>query len=77
MHTAVNSHWHYDHIWGNQAFDATTQIVSSMETRRMIIATKGYGSFDEFMANAEPSLAATRAGLQATTEASKRRQLIL
>src|SRR5512136_3357477 len=53
---AVNSHWHYDHIWGNQAFGADTDIISTEETRRLIIATRGHGAFDEFMANAEANL---------------------
>ena len=73
----INSHWHYDHIWGNQAFDATTDIVSSEETRRMIIATRGHGAFDQFMADAEASLESTHAQLQAAADAGQRRQLAL
>jgi len=65
----INSHWHNDHIWGNQAFGAETQLVSSEETRRMIIATRGHGAFDQFMASAETNLEATRAQFQAAEEA--------
>lgn len=73
----INSHWHNDHIWGSQAFDAHTDIVSSEETRRMIIATRGHGAFDEFMANAETNLESTRAQFQATEDEGQRRQLAL
>ena len=75
--TVIDSHWHYDHIWGNQAFDATTDIITSEETRRMIIATRGHGAFDEFMANAEVRLESTRAQLRATEDEDQRLQLTL
>ncbi|MHA2168576.1 MAG: MBL fold metallo-hydrolase [Candidatus Kariarchaeaceae archaeon] len=32
---AVNSHWHWDHVWGNQEFHS--QIISSSKTREMLI----------------------------------------
>jgi glyoxylase-like metal-dependent hydrolase (beta-lactamase superfamily II) len=74
---AVNSHWHYDHIWGNQAFGANTDIVSTEETRRMIIATRGHGAYDAFMANAEANLESTRAQFQGTEDRGQCRQLAL
>jgi cyclase len=70
----INSHWHNDHIWGNQAFDADTYIVSTEETRRMYIETRGHGAFEEFMAAAEENLEATRAGLEAAQDERERRQ---
>lgn len=73
----IDSHWHNDHIWGNQAFGADTDIIASAETRRMIIATRGHGAYDTFMAHAEVDLQSTRAQLQAATEAGQRRQLAL
>ena len=75
--TVIDSHWHYDHIWGNQAFGANTHIVATGETRRLIIATRGHGAYDAFMAGAEANLAATRAQYQGTKEESQRRQLAL
>ena len=41
----------------------------------MIIATRGHGAYDQFLANAEASLESTRAQLQATKEASQLHQL--
>jgi cyclase len=73
----IDSHWHNDHIWGNQVFSADTEIISTWETRRMFIATRGHGAYDEFMAAAEANLEATRAQFQATDEEGQRRQLAL
>jgi cyclase len=73
----LNSHWHYDHIWGNQVFGADTDIISTEETRRMFIATRGHGAFDEFMAAAEANLDATRAQYGTTEDEGQRRQLAL
>ena len=74
---AIDSHWHNDHIWGNQAFSSETDILSSAETRRMISATRGHGAFDTFMANAEANLQSTRAQFEATQDERLRRQLAL
>jgi cyclase len=71
----LNSHWHNDHIWGNQVFDANTDIISTEETRRLFIATRGHGAYDSFMAEAEANLEATRAQFQAAEEEGQRRQL--
>jgi cyclase len=73
----IDSHWHNDHIWGNQVFSTNTDIVSSDETRRMIIATRGHGAYEAFMAEAEANLEATRAQFQAAKEEGQRRQLAL
>jgi cyclase len=73
----VDSHWHYDHIWGNQVFDANTDIISTEETRRLIIATRGHGAYDAFMADAEANLEANRAAFQAADDEGRRRQLAM
>jgi cyclase len=73
----IDSHWHNDHIWGNQVFSANTDIVSTEETRRLIIATRGHGAYDAFMADAEANLEATLAAFEATQEEGERRQLAL
>ncbi len=36
VHAVINSHYHNDHIWGNQAFSADTDIISSTKTRELI-----------------------------------------
>jgi cyclase len=73
----IDSHWHNDHIWGNQVFGKDTDIISTEETRRLIIATRGHGAYDAFMANAEANLQATRAALQATQDEGQRHQLAM
>jgi glyoxylase-like metal-dependent hydrolase (beta-lactamase superfamily II) len=73
----LNSHWHNDHIWGNQVFSANTDIISTEETRRLFISTRGHGAYDSFMADAEANLEATRAQFQAAEEEGQRRQLAL
>ena len=70
----IDSHWHNDHIWGNQAFDAGTNIISTEETRRMYIETRGHGAYDEFMAAAEANLEATKAGLAVAQGERERRE---
>jgi cyclase len=73
----INSHWHNDHIWGNQAFGPNTDVIATEETRRLIIATRGHGAYDAFMAQAEANLESTRAQFQATQDEGQRRQLAL
>jgi glyoxylase-like metal-dependent hydrolase (beta-lactamase superfamily II) len=71
----INSHYHNDHIWGNQVFCSHTDIVSSAETRQLIVATKGHDDFESFIAGAEENLASTEAAYRATQDAGERRQL--
>jgi cyclase len=75
IYAVIDSHWHYDHIWGNQVFGADTDIVSSEETRRMFLATRGHGAFEAFMAGAEVNLESTRAQFRAEDDEGQRRQL--
>ena len=60
----INSHYHNDHIWGNQVFGADTDIISSDETRRMFIASRGHGAYESFMAEAEANLVSAEAQLE-------------
>jgi glyoxylase-like metal-dependent hydrolase (beta-lactamase superfamily II) len=71
----INSHYHNDHIWGNQVFSSDTDIISSVETRRLIVATKGHDDFKSFKENAEANLESTKAAFQATQDEGERRQL--
>lgn len=52
----VDSHWHNDHIWGNQVFTNEAQILSSTRTRQQIVV-EGPKEVDEFKANAAQRLA--------------------
>jgi len=43
----VNSHYHNDHIWGNQVFDSQAQIISSNDTL-VLIKTEGKEEYDTY-----------------------------
>ena len=73
--TVVDSHYHNDHIWGNQVFNADTNIISTVETHRLIVATKGHDDYKTFRENARANLASTQAAYQAAEDERERRQL--
>jgi glyoxylase-like metal-dependent hydrolase (beta-lactamase superfamily II) len=74
----INSHWHHDHIWGNQVFSANTEIISTEETRRLFITSRERGIYDDsYFAVAETNLETTLTQFQATEEESQRCQLAL
>ncbi len=56
----VNSHYHNDHIWGNQIFADSAHIISTIHTRELI-ATAGKEEFDYYSANAAQRLESIRA----------------
>ena len=70
----INSHYHNDHIWGNQVFSSDTDIISTVETRRLIITTKGDDDFELDKQNAESDLRSTKAAFQAAKNEGERRQ---
>src|SRR5512139_3020840 len=45
----INSHYHNDHIWGNQVFLPEAQFVSSNETRQLIM-TEGTEEYQWYSA---------------------------
>jgi cyclase len=71
----VNSHYHNDHIWGNQAFGPETDILATVETQRLIVATRGHDDYDSFRDSAAANLASTQAAYRATADERERRQL--
>jgi glyoxylase-like metal-dependent hydrolase (beta-lactamase superfamily II) len=54
----INSHWHEDHVWGNQVFQEAS-ILSSPETRKML-TTKGKENAELIYANAKNQIGALR-----------------
>jgi glyoxylase-like metal-dependent hydrolase (beta-lactamase superfamily II) len=52
----IDSHYHNDHIWGNQVFSIATDIVATEGTRRLIVATKGHDDYDSFKEQAAANL---------------------
>jgi glyoxylase-like metal-dependent hydrolase (beta-lactamase superfamily II) len=74
----INSHWHHDHIWGNQVFSSMTKIISTEETRRLFNSIKGGGIYDDsYFADAKANLEATRTQFKAMGAEGQRRQLAL
>lgn len=72
----VNSHYHNDHIWGNQAFVPEAQIVSSARTRQLI-ATAGLEELQWYSANSAQQLASFQARYQNTDDEQQRNQLAM
>lgn len=66
----VNSHYHNDHIWGNQVFEGSAPIVSTIRTRELI-ATAGKEEYDYFSSNSAQRLAALRAEYREAEEGQR------
>jgi cyclase len=72
----INSHYHNDHIWGNQVFALDAQIVSSTRTRALI-ATAGAEEFRWYSLNSAQRLESLRAQYQNTNDEQQQKQLLL
>ncbi len=72
----INSHYHNDHIWGNQAFIPEAQIISSTRTHHMI-ATAGAEEFQWYSANSAQQLDSLRAQYQAAEDEEQQKQISL
>ena len=67
----VDTHYHNDHIWGNQAFLPEAVLISTVATRGLI-QTAGKEEFDQFLATTADRLKDLRAQqAAATTEAQR------
>lgn len=75
-HIVINSHYHNDHIWGNQVFYADTLIMSSSRTRELI-TTVGMEEFQWYSAHADERLQALRSEYESTRDEVKRNQLTI
>jgi glyoxylase-like metal-dependent hydrolase (beta-lactamase superfamily II) len=63
----VNSHYHNDHIWGNQAFAPDALILASRRTRTLI-TTAGADEFAWYSSNSAQRLEALRAQYGTSSE---------
>jgi len=71
----INSHWHNDHIWGNQVFDTSTDIISTEETRRLIITASDTKTHEDLV-SPEIKLEAERTKLATVQDEVQRRQIV-
>lgn len=71
---AINSHWHVDHVLGNQALPPTTTLISTPRTRNLI-AERIPPRIAQDKAQIPKSLAELEAKHQSETNPDKRRQL--
>jgi len=71
----VNSHWHNDHIWGNQVFANVAQILSSSRTRQLI-AQNSQKEADWYTANATQQMASYQSKLRTASD-EERSEIIL
>lgn len=72
----INSHYHNDHIWGNQVFAADAQIISSVRTRDLI-ASAGMEEFQWYSANSAQQLEFLRVRYQNAGDESQQKALLL
>jgi cyclase len=68
----INSHYHNDHIWGNQAFPRDIPIISTIKTRELI-ATLGGDEHRWFAAHSQERLEALIAQLEQEKDEASRR----
>ena len=68
----INSHYHNDHIWGNQAFPSDVPIISTIKTRELI-ATLGADEQRWFAAHSQERLDALLAQLDQEKDETSRR----
>lgn len=74
VHTLINSHYHNDHIWGNQAFALEVDIISTDKTRQLII-TAGTAEVKEYSEFAPMRLQALEVQYRETNDDTVRQQL--
>ena len=70
----INSHYHNDHIWGNQVFLPEAQIISTSQTYQLI-TTAGGEEYQYYSANSKQRLQSLQAQLQETRDPEQRRQI--
>ncbi len=71
----INSHYHNDHVWGNQVFSSEAQIISSIKTRQLL-ASAGMEEYKWYASNSLQQLESLRAQYQSADD-QQRKQLVL
>ena len=72
----VDSHWHNDHIWGNQVFASEAQILSSTCTRQLI-AVDCQKEADWWTPNAVQQLTSYQAQYQTASDEQRSQMLLM
>ena len=72
----INSHYHNDHIWGNQVFEPHSLILASTHTRQLI-TTEGLAEYRYYSANSARRLTALQQDYQRADSEQQRTQLAL
>jgi cyclase len=70
----VNTHFHNDHVWGNQVFSQQTDIIASDETYK-IMAQSGSKGVDTMINNANDQLRSLESQLKETQDETRRQEL--
>ena len=70
----VNSHYHNDHIWGNQALLPKAQMICSSQTRELIL-TEGKKEYDWYFEHAEEKFLDYQLQLQTTQDPKEQKEL--
>jgi len=74
-HIVINSHYHNDHIWGNQVFAAGAQILSSVRTHELI-ATAGTEEYQWYSSNSAQRLESLRNQYQNSNDEQQQKELL-
>jgi cyclase len=72
----INSHYHNDHVWGNQVFAPDAMILSSSHTRDLM-ATKGSEEYQWYSSNSAQRMESLRAQYQNTEDERQKEELLL
>ena len=78
MRTVVNTHFHFDHLHGNQIYPSHVEIIAHEFTREAVVSgasTRGRG-YDSFVRAVPDQIAAMEKQLASTDDEAKRDELI-
>jgi glyoxylase-like metal-dependent hydrolase (beta-lactamase superfamily II) len=70
----INSHYHNDHVWGNQAFAPNAAILASAETRQLLL-TAGQEEVDHYQATSGGTLETLQDAYAAESDPEQRQAM--